>query len=209
MELIDKYFDGLSDLQREQLSMLGNLYREWNDKINVVSRKDIDNLYERHILHALGLLKVVQFKKGSDILDLGTGGGIPGIPLAIMMPEVNFRLVDGRNKKIIVVNEIAQALDLKNVIGEHKRAEELKKVKFDFVVARGVTTVDKLLVWTRMLLKDNHINTLPNGLIAYKGGNLDRETQLLPRHEYYDIYPFKNHFEEAFFKEKYIMYVQG
>lgn len=209
MELIDKYFTGLTELQRERLTMLKPLYMEWNEKINTISRKDIENLYERHILHALGLLKVLRFEAGSDILDLGTGGGIPGIPLAIMMPDVQFKLIDGRGKKIIVVNEIISALDLKNVKGEHKRAEELKGEKFDFVIARGVATIDKLTLWSRRLIKEEHINKIPNGLLAYKGGDLSKEKKLLPKHEYYEVYDMKKWFEEPFFEEKYIMYVQG
>ena len=209
MELIDKYFTELTDLQRERLEMLEPLYREWNDKINTISRKDIDNLYERHILHALGLLKVLRFEPGSHILDLGTGGGIPGIPLAIMMPDVQFRLVDGRGKKITVVNESATALDLKNVKGEHKRAEEIKDAKFDFVIARGVTTIDKLVIWSRRLMKEEHINQIPNGLLAYKGGDLRKEKKLLPKHEYHETHDMKDWFEEPFFEEKHIMYVQG
>jgi 16S rRNA (guanine527-N7)-methyltransferase len=209
MELINKYFPDLTELQRERLEMLKPLYTDWNEKINTISRKDIENLYERHILHALGLLKLLQFEPGSDILDLGTGGGIPGIPLAIMMPDVQFRLIDGRGKKITVVNEIAAALDLKNVKGEQKRAEELKGAKFDFVVARGVTTIDKLTIWSRRLMKDDHINQVPNGLLAYKGGDLSKEKKLLPKHEYYEIHDMKDWFEEPFFEEKHIMYVQG
>jgi 16S rRNA (guanine527-N7)-methyltransferase len=209
MELINKYFTELTELQRERLEMLKPLYTEWNEKINTISRKDIENLYERHILHALGLLKLLQFEPGSDILDLGTGGGIPGIPLAIMMPDVQFRLIDGRGKKITVVNEIAAALDLKNVKGEQKRAEELKGAKFDFVVARGVTTIDKLTIWSRRLMKDDHINQVPNGLLAYKGGDLSKEKKLLPKHEYYEVHDMKDWFEEPFFEEKHIMYVQG
>lgn len=209
MELINKYFPNLTELQRERLEMLKPLYTEWNEKINTISRKDIENLYERHILHALGLLKLLQFEPGSDILDLGTGGGIPGIPLAIMMPDVQFRLIDGRGKKITVVNEIVQALDLKNVKGEQKRAEELKDAKFDFVLARGVATIDKLTTWSRRLMKDDHINQVPNGLLAYKGGDLSKEKKLLPKHEYYEIHDMKDWFEEPFFEEKHIMYVQG
>jgi len=209
MEIIQKYFKDLTDLQQERLTLLHPLYTEWNAKINVISRKDIDNLYEKHILHALALCKVLSLKPGTRILDLGTGGGIPGIPLAIMYPEVDFTLIDGKHKKITVVNEIVQALDLKNVTGIQGRAEELKKQKFDFVIARGVTTIDKLVGWTRRLMKEEQINALPNGLLAYKGGKVKEELTLLPKFEYHETYPIKEYFEEEFFKEKYVIYVQG
>ncbi len=209
MEIITKYFTELTDLQLERLALLQPLYAEWNAQINVISRKDIDNLYEKHILHALALCKMMSFKPNSKILDLGTGGGIPGIRLAIMMPEVDFTLLDGRGKKITVVNEIAEALDLKNVTGVHGRAEELKKQKFDFVIARGVTTIDKLVIWMRRLMKEEQINTIPNGLIAYKGGQIKKELDLLPKYEYHETYPISDYFEEPFFEEKYLVYVQG
>jgi 16S rRNA (guanine527-N7)-methyltransferase len=209
MELIKKYFPNLTELQYAQLEALGPQYRDWNSKINVISRKDIDHLYERHILHALTLKNIISFKEGADVLDLGTGGGIPGIPLAILFPETNFTLLDGRGKKITVVNEIAGALDLKNVTGIHGRAEELKNKKFDFVVARGVASLDKLLGWTRRLLKEKQAHGTPNGLLAYKGGDIKAEIGRIPNHEYVETYPFTEYYEEPFFEEKYLLYVQG
>ena len=209
MELIKKYFPNLTELQYAQLEALEPQYRDWNSKINVISRKDIDHLYERHVLHALTLKKIITFKKGRDVLDLGTGGGIPGIPLAILFPETNFTLLDGRGKKITVVNEIAAALDLKNVTGIHGRAEELKNKKFDFVVARGVASLDKLLGWSKKLLKKEQVHSTPNGLLAYKGGNIKAEIESIPHYEYVETYPFTEYYEEPFFEEKYLLYVQG
>ncbi len=209
MELIKKYFPNLTELQYAQLEALGAQYRDWNSKINVISRKDIDHLYERHILHAITLKKIISFKEGGDVLDLGTGGGIPGIPLAILFPETNFTLLDGRGKKITVVNEIASALDLKNVRGLQGRAEEIKDEKFDFVVARGVASLDKLLRWTRRLLKEEQAHGVPNGLFAYKGGDIKAEIASIPRYEYVETHPFNEYYEEPFFEEKYLLYVQG
>lgn len=209
MEQMAMHFPDMTARQRAQLEQLGALYRDWNDKINVISRKDIDNVYDHHILHALGLLKVMTFKPGASILDLGTGGGLPGLPLAIMMPDVAFHLVDGRGKKITVVNEIAQTLGLDNVEGEHTRAEDIKHRRYDFVVARGVTTIDKLVLWTRPLLKRSHQHGLPNGLLTYKGSHIKKELDLLPRGEYVEEYPLRKYFKLPFFEEKSIWYVQG
>lgn len=203
------FFPDMTAQQRQQLEDLGTLYRDWNDKINVISRKDIENVYDHHILHALAMLKVLSFKPGSDVLDLGTGGGIPGIPLAIMMPDVAFHLIDGRGKKITVVNEIAAALGLENVVGEHIRAEDIKKRRYDFVVARGVTTIDKLLLWTRPLLKQEQRHGLPNGLLTYKGSQIKKELELLSKGEYVEEYPLRRYFKLPFFEEKSIWYVQG
>jgi len=153
MEIIHKYFPDLTEEQSDLLTKLQPLYKEWNEKINVISRKDIDNLYERHVLHSLSIAKLLKFRSGSDILDLGTGGGFPGIPLAIMFPDVNFHLVDGTKKKILVVQEVAKALGLKNVKAEATRAEEIKKKRYDFVLARAVTQIDRLVPWMRRLIK--------------------------------------------------------
>jgi len=210
--LISKYFPNLSAEQLAQFESLEPLYREWNEKINVVSRQDIENLTERHVLHSLAIAKVIQFKPGSQILDLGTGGGFPGIPLAIFFPESKFVLVDGTGKKIRVVQEVADALGLENVTAIHGRAEEIKmNGQFDFVLSRGVTTLDKLLVWTQKFLKKSHVHVLPNGLIALKGGDLKAEIRELPGKgkEYSEVFPIRNFFRESFFEEKSVVYVQG
>ena len=212
MTLIPKYFPELSAEQREHLNQLTPLYTDWNSKINVVSRQDIENLEERHILHSLAIAKMITFKPGAEVLDLGTGGGFPGIPLAIFFPETHFTLIDGTGKKIRVVQEIIDALELKNVTAQHIRVEELKKnAAFDFVITRAVTTVDKLLTWSQRLLKKKHQHAYPNGIIALKGGRLDGEMQLLPgKYEAYtEVFPIADYFKEPFFEEKYVLYVQG
>jgi 16S rRNA (guanine527-N7)-methyltransferase len=188
--------------------MLWDLYQEWNAKINVISRKDIDNLYVHHVLHAMAIAKFINFKSGTKVLDLGCGGGFPGIPLAIFFPHVQFHLIDGTKKKITVVNEVANALGLENCKGEQIRAEESKGAKYDFVVTRAVATVDKLLPWSRRLLHHNHQNALPNGLITLKG-NVDQEVKLLTPNEYYEVVPIHKWFDEPFFVDKFILYVQG
>lgn len=212
MELLKKYFPHLDEKQLLLFEQLTPLYREWNDKINVVSRQDIDNLMERHILHSLAIAKVISFKPGAQLLDLGTGGGFPGIPLAIFFPESEFVLVDGTGKKIRVVQEISNALGLGNVTAIHARAEELKmNGQFDFVLSRGVTTLEKLLVWTQKFLKKKHLHVLPNGLLALKGGDIHREILELPGKgkEYTEVFPIRNFFREPFFEEKAVVYVQG
>ena len=209
MELIQKYFPELSAEQVHQYEKLLPLYQEWNEKINVISRKDIENLYERHVLHSLSIVEVMKFRSGSHILDLGTGGGFPGIPLAIFYPKVKFTLIDGTRKKIAVVNEVIQALNLKNVEAIQMRAEELKKVRFDFVVTRAVAGLNKLIPWSRRLLKTKHLHKLPNGIIALKGGRLDHEVRDLPKGEYVERYKISDFFEEEYFEEKYVVYAQG
>lgn len=212
MELVEKYFPGLTSEQYARFDQLEPLYREWNEKINVISRQDIENLAERHVLHSLAIAKVIQFQDGSEILDLGTGGGFPGIPLAILFPNANFVLVDGTGKKIRVVEEVAKALGLENVTAIHGRAEEIKmNGHFDFVLTRGVATLDKLLVWSQKFLKKKHIHILPNGILALKGGNLAAEIRELPGKgkDYTEVYPIRNYFREAFFDEKSVVYVQG
>jgi 16S rRNA (guanine527-N7)-methyltransferase len=208
MELLKKYFPKLEADQLQRFAQLQPLYQEWNERINVISRKDIDALYERHILHALAIARVISFKPCASVLDLGTGGGLPGIPLAIVFPETHFLLVDSIGKKIKVVDEIVSVLGLNNVSTRHARAEELKE-RVDFVVTRGVAPLDKLLVWSRPLLKKKHLHAIPNGLLALKGGDIQEELSLLHPSEYTEIYPVKAYFDEPFFEEKLVVYVQG
>ncbi len=212
MELIKKYFPKLSAEQLAQFEQLEPLYREWNDKINVISRQDIENLTERHVLHSLAIARVIGFGPDAQVLDLGTGGGFPGIPLAIFFPETNFTLVDGTGKKIKVVQEVAEALGLKNVTAIHSRVEDLKmNGQFDFVLSRGVAPIDKLLVWGQKFLKKKHFHALPNGILALKGGDLRAEIKALPGKgkNYSDIFKIKDFFTEQFFEEKSVVYVQG
>ena len=207
-DIIQQYFPKLSEQQQQQFEQLGPLYREWNDKINVISRKDIDNLYAHHILHSLGIAKVVDFKKHARVLDLGTGGGLPGIPLAILYPEVQFTLIDGTRKKIKVVEEIVAALGLENVKAKHIRAEELKG-KFDFVVCRAVASLEKLVAWSFPLLRDKQQHALPNGLLTLKGGQLRDEIKALGKGAYVEQFPLSDYFQADYYGEKYVVYVQG
>lgn len=212
MHPIGKYFPKLSPAQLAKFDQLEPLYQEWNEKINVISRQDIENLTERHVLHSLAIACVIGFSPEARVLDLGTGGGFPGIPLAIFFPETEFVLIDGTGKKIKVVQEIANALDLKNVTALHMRAEDLKMSgSFDFVLSRGVATLDKLLIWGRRFLKKKHVHALPNGILALKGGDLREEIKLLPGKgkNYSEVFPVKDFFKEPFFEEKYVVYVQG
>lgn len=206
MEILHKYFDGFTDEQIRQFEALKPLYEEWNERINVISRKDIDNFYERHVLHALAISCVIQFKPGTDVLDIGTGGGFPGIPLAIMFPETNFHLVDSIGKKITVVNEVASALGLKNVVAEQKRAEKVKN-KYDFIVSRAVTAMPRFLAWTRNKFKKEDQHAYPNGIFYLKGGDLTEEfKEIKIDHEFIDIAEF---FEEEFFETKKVVYMPG
>ncbi len=208
MDYLLEYFPDLSDTQRAQFEALDGLYRHWNEQINVISRKDIDNLYAHHILHSLAIAKVVTFKAGASILDLGTGGGFPGIPLAILFPEVAFTLTDGIGKKIKVVQAIVDALALQNVTALHARAEELK-TQHDFVVTRAVATFDKLLAWTRYSLRREQQHGIPNGIFALKGGDIRAELKLLPFKAYAEIYPIQKIFPLDAFADKAVVYVQG
>ncbi|MBL7828836.1 MAG: 16S rRNA (guanine(527)-N(7))-methyltransferase RsmG [Saprospiraceae bacterium] len=210
--MLKAYFPKLSQHQLDQLEQLQPLYQEWNERINVVSRQDIDNLMERHVLHSLAIACVIGFSPEARILDLGTGGGFPGIPLAIFFPETRFTLVDATGKKIRVVQEVAQSLGLQNVEGIHARVEDLKLLgQFDFVTTRGVATLDKLMAWSRKFLKKKHMHALPNGLIALKGGDLTPEINSLPGkgRSYTEVFPIREFFKEPFFDEKYVVYVQG
>lgn len=204
MELINKYFPSSTSEQRERFAALDSLYRDWNSKINVISRKDIDNLYEHHILHSLGIAKLIAFKPGTRIMDLGTGGGFPGIPLAIMFPDVQFHLVDSIGKKIRVCDEVRTALGLTNVTTEWGRAENVKE-KFDFVVSRAVMPLADLVKLIRKnIAKDSH-NAMPNGLICLKGGELANEVMPMKSHTL--ITDLSDYFEEEFFETKKVVYV--
>lgn len=204
MELIIKYFPSLTEKQISQFAALYDLYTDWNSKINVISRKDITNLYEHHVLHSLGIARFMKFADGSHVMDLGTGGGFPGIPLAILFPEVKFHLVDSIGKKVRVATEVAAAIGLANVTFRHCRAEE-EKQKFDFVVSRAVMPLTDLLKIIRKNIAPEQRNPLPNGLICLKGGELEKET--LPVKNKTVIYDLKNDFTEEFFETKKVVYV--
>lgn len=191
--------------QLDQFSRLDVLYREWNDKINVISRRDMDNLYLNHVLHSLGIAKVIQFKPSADILDVGTGGGFPGIPLAILFPSTHFHLVDSIGKKITVVNEVSKALGLGNVESEKIRAEEIKKRKYDFVVSRAVTRMKEFYPWVAGKIKKESTHALNNGILYLKGGELEAEMKELNRP--YSLYDLSDFFNEEFFETKKVVYV--
>lgn len=204
MDIILKYFPDLTDTQKEQFAALYDLYTDWNSKINVISRKDITNLYEHHVLHSLGIAKVIQFKPGTSVMDPGTGGGFPGIPLAILFPDTKFHLVDSIGKKVRVATEIANAIGLKNVTTRHCRAEEEKQL-FDFVVSRAVMPLTDLLKIIRKNISSEQHNALPNGLICLKGGELDRE--VMPVKHQTIVTDLKDFFSEEFFETKKVVYV--
>ncbi len=203
MELINKYFKDLTETQRNQFAALAPLYKEWNEKINVISRKDIDNIYEHHVLHSLAIAKEFHFKAGSQILDFGCGGGFPGIPLAILFPECHFKMIDGTGKKVMVAREIAQAIGLKNAEPVHLRGEE-EKGKYDFIVSRAVMPLPDLMKIVRKNLSPKMNNARPNGVICLKGGQLDEE--LKPMGKNVEVVPISNYFEEEWFAEKFIVY---
>ena len=205
MDIILKYFPNLSTRQQQQFAALDALYHDWNAKINVISRKDIDNLYEHHVLHSLAIAELIRFKPGTKVMDLGTGGGFPGIPLAIMFPETSFHLVDSIGKKIRVCQEVANALSLQNVTTQWCRAEEIKD-KYHFVESRAVMPLADLVKIIKKNISTEQINALPNGIICLKGGELEKET--LPLKNQTEIYPLTDYFEEMFFETKKIVYTQ-
>lgn len=204
IDIITKYFSDISDEQRRQFEALYDLYQDWNSKINVISRKDIDNLFEHHVLHSLAIAKTIRFKDGSEILDFGTGGGFPGVPLAILFPNCHFRLIDGTGKKIRVATEVANAIGLKNCHPEHKRGEE-EKGKYDFVVSRAVMPLPDLERIVRKNISSKQRNALPNGIICLKGGNVEGEIQ--PFRKYAEVSEISQWFDEEWFKEKYVIYL--
>ena len=206
IEIIKKYFPHLTPKQEEQFAALNALYHDWNAKINVISRKDIDNLYEHHILHSLAIAKRINFREGTNVLDFGTGGGFPGIPLAIFFPEANFKLIDGTGKKVRVAQEVADAIGLENVLPAHLRGEE-EKGKFDFIVSRAVMPLPDLMKIIKKNIATDQHNVLPNGVIVLKGGNLDKE--LKPYKNIAEKTELSQWFDEEWFKEKYLIYVPG
>lgn len=206
IEIIKKYFPQLTPKQEEQFAALDALYHDWNAKINVISRKDIDNLYEHHILHSLAIAKYINFREGTNVLDFGTGGGFPGIPLAIFFPEANFKLIDGTGKKVRVAQEVADAIGLENVLLSHLRGEE-EKGKFDFIVSRAVMPLPDLMKIVKKNIASDQHNVLPNGVIVLKGGNLDEE--LKPYKNIAEKTELSQWFDEEWFKEKYLIYVPG
>lgn len=204
MEIIKKYFQNLTETQVGQFAQLEVLYNDWNSKINVISRKDIQNLYEHHVLHSLGIAKVVNFREGTSVMDLGTGGGFPGIPLAILFPEVQFHLVDSIGKKVRVATEVANAIGLNNVKFSHARAEEIKD-QYDFIVTRAVMPMIDLVKISRKNIKREQKNALPNGIIALKGGELEREIASMKGIS--TIWDLSEFFDEEFFETKKVVHV--
>lgn len=203
MELLLRYFPHLTEIQIHQFQKLQAIYEDWNAKINVISRKDIAELYTRHVLHSLGIAKILEFEPGATIMDVGTGGGFPGIPLAIMYPEVDFYLIDVIAKKIKVVNEVATALGLSNVVAEQKRAELVKK-EFDFVVSRAVTNMPDFVEWVKGKVKNQSKHALDNGILYLKGGDLTFELAPFPKATQYELFNF---FEEDFFETKKVVHL--
>jgi len=205
MEILQKYFPNLTVRQREQFAQLEELYRFWNAQINVISRKDIDALYERHVLHSLGIAKVIQFRPGTTILDVGTGGGFPGIPLAILFPQAHFHLIDSIGKKIKVVQEVSDALQLLNVVAEKARAEYVERANYEFVLSRAVTRLAPFVDWVRHGISPNSFHKLKNGILCLKGGDLADEIQEYKRQV--RIFNLSDYFQEDFFETKKVVYV--
>lgn len=204
MTIIQKYFPHLTLHQQEQMSALWDLYHEWNEKINVISRKDIDNLYEHHVLHSLAIANALRFREGTQVLDFGTGGGFPGIPLAILFPESRFTLIDGTGKKILVVKAISEAIGLENVTAKHLRGEE-ERGRYDFIVSRAVMPLPDLVKIVRKNISKTSRNSIANGILCLKGGNV--ESEVLPFRKLADVSPLSDWFEEDWFKEKYLIYL--
>jgi 16S rRNA (guanine527-N7)-methyltransferase len=203
-DIVKKYFPNLTEKQLEQFELLFPLYAEWNEKINVISRKDIDNLMLHHVLHSLAIAKIIDFRPGTEILDVGTGGGFPGIPLAILFPECSFLLVDSIGKKIKVVEEVAKALGLQNVQATHARAEDIDQ-DFEFVVSRAVTRITPFYYWVRKKISPNHFHSMRNGILYLKGGDLREELEEFgKKHKVFDL---STYFDEDFFETKKVLYV--
>ena len=204
-ELIFKYFPNLTELQKQQFSQLGELYLDWNQKINVISRKDMENFYLHHVLHSLSIAKVVEFKAFTEVMDAGTGGGFPGIPLAIMFPEVKFYLVDSIGKKIKVVNEVALSLGLKNVEAEQLRMEQVNRT-FDFIISRAVTSLPNFMRWTSYKFHNKSFNTLRNGILYIKGGDIQKELNEIKKFKK-KIYNIPDFFDEDYFETKKVVHI--
>ncbi len=205
LDIVLKYFDDFTPNQLKQLETLEGLYKEWNEKINVVSRKDIDQIYLHHVLHSLSIAAIVSFKPGADVIDIGCGGGFPGVPLAIFFPETRFHMVDSIGKKLKVVEAVAEGANIQNITTQHSRAEEIKNKKFDFAVSRAVAPLKELWTWAKPLLKKEHKNEINNGLICLKGGDLHQEIfESGTRPKMMSVFEI---FGEEYFKEKYIIYV--
>ena len=205
LELILKYFPDLTDHQKQQFSQLESLYAEWNEQINVISRKDIDQLYERHVLHSLGIAKIIQFTNGTSLLDVGTGGGFPGIPLAILFPKCQFHCVDSIGKKIKVVNEVTESIGLTNLTAEHERAEKIKG-KYDFIISRAVTRMKPFINWVHGKTLKKNSNKLLNGILYLKGGDISDELAEVKRD--YNVFNLSDHFTEEFFETKKVVWVK-
>lgn len=203
MELILKYFPNLSDNQVYQFEQLETLYTEWNSKINVISRKDIDELYLKHILHSLGIAKIIEFNPDTKVLDVGTGGGFPGIPLAILFPEVRFHLVDSINKKLKVINAVCESIKLSNIKTTHSRVEAIDE-KYDFIVSRAVTAMPEFVSWVKNKISKSHNNDIKNGILYLKGGDLIQELMKFPQAKTYNLNAY---FTEEFFETKKVVYL--